>query len=141
VLFVVCAPRFAASITTPQDVSKFPLLHTDSRGDWDAWLTAAQVDPATMQRGPVFNRVSLAIDAAIDGQGLALSRTTLAAWDILKGRLSAPLPIRLPLSKSYWLVCPVSKGKVPKIRKFREWLKQEADNDLRLLRATSVIGE
>lgn len=134
-LFMICSPKRAAEIANPDDVLKFPLLHTDSLNDWNAWLTAAHVDPSRVQRGPILNRVSLAIDAAIDGQGLALSRTTLAAWDILKGRLSAPLPLRLPVSKTYWIVCPTSRSKVTKIKKFRDWIRQEANEDLRLLAA------
>ena len=37
--------------------------------------------------GPVLNRASMLIDAAVDGQGVALARTTLAAWDLINGRL------------------------------------------------------
>jgi LysR family glycine cleavage system transcriptional activator len=40
------------------------------------------------------------IDAAIDGQGVALARTTLAAWDLLNKRLVRPFNLALPLSKS-----------------------------------------
>ena len=36
------------------------------------------------------------IDAAIDGQGVALARTTLAAWDLLHGRLVVPIDVSLP---------------------------------------------
>jgi LysR family transcriptional regulator, glycine cleavage system transcriptional activator len=139
-LFVICAPKFTASISKPQDILKHTLLHTDPLKDWDVWLTAAGVDAAKMQRGPVFNRASLAIDAAIDGQGLALSRTTLAAWDLLKGRLAAPLAIRLPLSKTYWIVSPQSTSKTAKIRKFRDWIRTSAEEDLSLLRSMDVIS-
>ena len=40
--------------------------------------------------GPVLNRASILIDAAIDGQGVALARTTLAASDLISGRLVQP---------------------------------------------------
>ena len=48
----------------------------------------------------------MVIDAAINGQGIALARTTLAAWDLINGRLVRPFPESLPLSKTYWIVCP-----------------------------------
>jgi hypothetical protein len=55
-------------------------------------------------QGPVWNRASMAIDAAIDGQGIALSRTTLAAWDLLSGRLvQRPFAESLRISKTYWI--------------------------------------
>src|SRR6266545_2106780 len=46
------------------------------------------------------------MDAAVDGQGIALARTTLAAWDLLNGRLVRPFAVTLRLSKTYWIVCP-----------------------------------
>lgn len=139
-LFVVCAPKLADEIVSPSDVTGHLLIHTETREDWDEWLAAAKIDKSSVQRGPVLNRVSLAIDAAIDGQGLALSRTTLAAWEIMRGRLAAPLKIRLPLSKTYWLVCPNAMRHVPKVQKFREWIKQEAEVDLVHLKALGVIN-
>ena len=46
------------------------------------------------------------IDAAVDGQGIALARTTLAAWDLINGRLVRPIDVSLAVSKTYWIVCP-----------------------------------
>jgi LysR family transcriptional regulator, glycine cleavage system transcriptional activator len=46
----------------------------------------------------------MVIDAAINGQGVALARTTLAAWDLINGRLVRPFPDSLPLSKTYWII-------------------------------------
>jgi DNA-binding transcriptional LysR family regulator len=61
------------------------------------------------------------IDAAVDGQGIALARTTLAAWDLINRRLVRPFPVALPLSKSYWIVSPkgdckpAQTGSVPRM--------------------------
>jgi hypothetical protein len=38
---------------------------------------------APFTHGPVLNRASMVIYAAINGQGVALARTTLAAWDLI----------------------------------------------------------
>src|SRR5258707_484947 len=83
------------------DVLKFPLLHLDDRKDWAKWLEAAGVADAELSHGPVLNRASMVIDAAIDGQGIALARTTLAAWDLINGRLVRPFVETLRLSKTY----------------------------------------
>ena len=48
----------------------------------------------------------MVIDAAINGQGIALARTTLAAWEIIDGRLVRPFADSLRLSKTYRIVCP-----------------------------------
>ena len=92
-LFPVCSPKLLAGrnrLTKPADVLKFPLIHVDDRKDWARWLDAAGVGGAELSHGPVLNRVSMAIDAAVDGQGIALARTTLAAADLISGRLLRP---------------------------------------------------
>ena len=74
------------------------------------------------------------IDAAVDGQGVALARTTLAAWDLINGRLAKPFDLSLKLSKTYWIVCPKATSMKPKIKTFRDWLLAEAADDTRRLR-------
>jgi LysR family transcriptional regulator, glycine cleavage system transcriptional activator len=76
------------------------------------------------------------IDAAVDGQGVALARTTLVAWDLLGGRLVKPFDVGLRLSRTYWIVCPKSISMKPKITTFRDWLLAEAADDARRLRKT-----
>jgi LysR family glycine cleavage system transcriptional activator len=76
----------------------------------------------------------MVIDAAINGQGVALARTTLAAWDLINGRLVRPFAEALRLSKTYWIVCPKATATLPKIVTFRAWLLAEASRDLRQLK-------
>ncbi|MGY4625419.1 DNA-binding transcriptional LysR family regulator [Bradyrhizobium sp. USDA 4486] len=71
---------------------KFPLIHLDNRSDWANWLRGVGIDEADVTHGPVLNRASMVIDAAINGQGIALARTTLAAWDLINGRLALAFP-------------------------------------------------
>jgi LysR family glycine cleavage system transcriptional activator len=76
----------------------------------------------------------MVIDAAIDGQGIALARTTLAASDLISGRLVRPFLEELRLSKTYWIICPKAATTLPKIVTFRDWLLAEAANDMRQLK-------
>jgi LysR family glycine cleavage system transcriptional activator len=140
-LFPVCSPKLLAGrerIGEPADVLKFPLLHLDDRGAWSRWLDAAGVAESEPLRGPVMNRASMLIDAAVDGQGVALARTTLAAWDLINGRLIRPLDVALRLSKSYWIVCPKAVSALPKVKTFRDWLLTEAADDLGRLKAMAL---
>jgi LysR family glycine cleavage system transcriptional activator len=76
-LFPVCRPKLLAGrnrLIKPADVLKFPLIHVDDRKDWTRWLEMAGVIGTELSHGPVLNRVSMAIDAAVDGQGIALAR-------------------------------------------------------------------
>jgi LysR family glycine cleavage system transcriptional activator len=132
-LFPVCSPRLveAGNLTRPADILKFPLLHLDTRDDWAVWLDSAGVAGADVSRGSIMNHASMLIDAAIDGQGIALARTVLAAWDLVHGRLVRPFAQALPLSRSYWIVCPKATASLPKIRTFNNWLLAEAAEDVR----------
>ena len=76
----------------------------------------------------------MAIDAAIDGQGVALARTTLAAADLIARRLLRPFAEDLRLSKTYWIICPQATTNLPKIVTFRDWLLAEAASDVRQLK-------
>jgi LysR family transcriptional regulator, glycine cleavage system transcriptional activator len=85
-LFPVCSPKLmdGRNRLTALDLLKFPLLRLDDGASWNRWFDAAGVaDPP--HHGLILNRASVLIDAAIDGQGVAMARTALAAWDIING--------------------------------------------------------
>ena len=135
-LFPVCSPKLLSGrkrLGKPADILKYPLIHMDTRSDWARWLQAVSLDDAKVIHGPVLNRASMVIDAAINGQGIALARTTLSAYDIINGRLVRPFAEALRLSKTYWIVCPRATANLPKIQTFREWLIGQAADDLRRL--------
>ena len=136
-LFAVCSPKLVAGrarLRKPADILKLPLLHLDDRLAWSRWLDAAGVAHPELSQGPVLNRASMVIDAAVDGQGVALARTSLAAWDLINGRLVRPFAETLRVSKTYWIVSPKATSSLPKIKLFREWLLAEAGEDLRRLK-------
>lgn len=135
-LFPVCSPKLLEArspLRNPADLSRHTLLHVNDRQDWTKWLEAVGVRNMGASRGPILNQASMAIDAAIDSQGVALARTALAAWDLIGGRLVRPFPIALPASFAYWIVCPKATAKLPKIAAFVDWLLAEAAEDTRRL--------
>ena len=135
-LLPVCSPallRGPHPLRQPADLAHHTLLHMDHRQDWSKWLDAAGVTNVDLSRGPVFNQASIGIDAAVDGQGVALARTGLAAHDLITGRLVRPFELALPVSYAYWIVCPRATANLPKITTFRDWLLAEAAEDTRQL--------
>ncbi len=101
-LVAVCSPKFLSGnrITRASDLLGLPLLRLDGWSTWSRWFEAAG-NSAPPRRGPVLNQASMLIDAAVEGQGVALARTTLAAWDLLHGRLVVPIDVALPLENTY----------------------------------------
>src|SRR6202007_223105 len=105
-LFPVCNPHRVAGrsrITKAADLLRFPLLRLEDAKNWTRLFEAADVR-AAVGPGPVLNRASMLIDAAIDGQGIALARTALAAWDLINGRLVRPVDVSLRVAHTYWIV-------------------------------------
>ena len=131
-LFPVCSPKFLNgrnALRSPADLLRHTLLHVNDRRDWGKWLEAADTAITDIDHGPIFSQASMAIDAAVDGQGIALARTALAAWDLRAGRLVRPFGLGLKVPYAYWIVCPKSTADLPKISTFRDWLLAEAAQD------------
>jgi len=136
-LFPVCSPKLVSGrnrIKSAADLLKFPLLHLNDWTTWTRWFEAAGVSDPVLH-GPSVNQASMLIDLAVDGQGVALARTALAAWDLINGRLMRPIDVSLRMSNTYWIVCPKVNANVPKIATFRDWLLAEAAADARRLTA------
>jgi LysR family glycine cleavage system transcriptional activator len=136
-LFPVCSPKLVSGrnrISKAADLLKFPLLRLDDAKNWTRLFEAAGVT-GPVGPGPVLNRASMLIDAAIDGQGIALARTALAAWDLINGRLVRPIDASLRMANTYWIVGPKATANVPKIATFRSWVLAEAAEDTRRLKA------
>ena len=135
-LFPVCSARLISGpprLRKPADLARSVLLHVEGNDGWTQWLEAAGVEGVDLGRGPVFSQASLAIEAAIDGQGIALARTALVSRDLLSGRLVRPFALSIPASFAYYIVCPRAVAGHPKIVAFRDWLLAEATDDERRL--------
>jgi LysR family glycine cleavage system transcriptional activator len=129
----VCSPALLEApdaLRAPADLRGQTLLHDDTgyqgRPDWDDWLAAAGVSDVDARRGLRFNHVSLALEAAIDGQGVALTLEPLAVADVAAGRLVFPFELRLPVEQGYFVVCLEEMAHEPDIAAFRKWLLAEA---------------
>ena len=139
-LFPVCSPKLLkgrGALRLLRDVKHHTLLHTNDTNNWENWLARVDarvgVGGVDAKRGIIFNQASMAIDAAVDGQGIALARTALASWDLISGRLVRPFRQAFDAPYAFWIVCPKSTAALPKISAFRDWLLKEAANDARLI--------
>jgi LysR family glycine cleavage system transcriptional activator len=125
-LFPVCSPALAAALKRPEDLAKHTLLHDDMRQDWRMWLLAAGVRGVDPTRGPVFSSSAMCVQAAIDGEGVALGRSALVAADLAAGRLVRPFAVNLPTEFAYYVVYTPQAGELPRVKAFVEWLAAEA---------------
>ena len=130
----VCSPALLEgpeALQAPADLCRHTLLHVDrpvgddSHPDWPMWLAAAGVDNCDASRGSRFTMASMAVEAAIAGQGVALAGSVLVADDIAAGRLLRPFELRFPVKFAYYLVGVEATWEQPRIVAFREWLRSE----------------
>ena len=125
-LFPVCSPALLAAkpLREPADLAHHTLLHTSvSREDWQLWLTAAGLPLSiAARRGLTFDQGFMAVQAAMEGLGVALGRTRLVEADLAAGRLVAPFDIALPQDAGYYVVSPVATAGSAKVALFRRWL-------------------
>jgi len=133
-IFPVCSPRIARSLRSPADLSRQVLLHDEVRaahGGWAEWLRAAGAPQIDASRGTVFTDAHLMLEAAADGQGVALARSALAAGDLAAGRLVRPFRCSVPVRYQYYLVHPPAYEKRPEVRAFRDFLVAEVARQAR----------
>ncbi|QTR49870.1 transcriptional regulator GcvA [Candidatus Thiothrix anitrata] len=132
----LCSPALVKDVhphplRAPQDLAFHTLLHDDTayvgHPRWADWLVLHGVDGINAKRGLHFNHVSLAMEAAIDGQGVLLSIKNLAQCDIEAGRLCIPFDLDMPLEQAYYVVRPPYEGvRQRAVNAFVAWLQAEA---------------
>jgi LysR family glycine cleavage system transcriptional activator len=137
VAFPACSPALLEGehpIRTPKDLRQHTLLHVqwqvenEAAANWRMWLRAAGVDGIDVDRGPRFSMEIMAVQAAIEGQGVVLTSGALVADDIAAGRLVRPFPdtVAEATTFSYYVVYPEPHLKRPKVVAFRDWVMAEA---------------
>jgi LysR family glycine cleavage system transcriptional activator len=126
VYFPVCSPRLANGRlpARPEELSRYTLLRSEGEF-WKPWFEASGLDWPEPSRGPMFNDTSHTMQAAIEGQGIALARSSLIGNDVHNGVLIRLFDIVVPSSRKYFLVYPPRLADSPKLVAFRQWLFDE----------------
>jgi len=135
-VFPACSPRLLETgppLRTPEDLRHHALIHDQAvdrdplAPTWAMWLKAAGVSGAPSAPGLTFSVGYMALDAAIAGHGVVLAYSTIAAGDLAAGRLVRLFSLALPDLFAYYIVTAPGALERPKVRAFRDWLRQEAD--------------
>lgn len=114
-IFPVCAPSVVEKyrIQRPEDLRRAPLFRTiypDGTPDnsWELWLREAGVTNLDWERVTVssYSDTTVAVQAAIAGQGVLMGRSLIVADALARRHLVAPFDLRLPSPHAYWLIWP-----------------------------------
>lgn len=142
----VCSPALLREskrpLKTPEDLRHHVLLHDDWSPvqpwlEWNTWLQAHDVTGLKPAGELGFSHYDQMIQAAVEGQGVALGRWPLLSGLIRRGQLVAPFEPRHlrgetpKTTRAFFVFCePRATGR-KEVRAFVEWLITEAGSDAR----------
>ncbi|MCV2512566.1 transcriptional regulator GcvA [Leclercia pneumoniae] len=126
----VCSPGFLEKhngLTEIKELFNCVLLHEyRMQANWQAWFEMAGEKNFSGHQGPLWTLGSMATEAAIRGEGVALGRSLLIADDVAAGRLIVPFPqYKLKAERGYDLVYRPNYQDSFKISILRQWLSEE----------------
>ena len=132
----VCSPDLQQGehpLKKPDDLRYHTLLHVEwkmeneAAPNWRMWLRAAGNEDIDSDRGPRFSLETMAVQAASEGQGVALASSALVSDDIAAGRLVRPFPDtgKHETEFCYYVVYPKVHLERPKVKAFRDWVISE----------------
>jgi LysR family glycine cleavage system transcriptional activator len=128
--YPVCSPRLADGHLPerPAELAQHTLLRSSDEL-WKPWFEIAGLDWPEPTRGPIFNDSSHLMQAAAEGQGIGLARSSLLGNDVRNGVLVRLFDIELPNPRKHYLVYPDRMANSPKLALFRQWLREEIAAD------------
>jgi LysR family transcriptional regulator, glycine cleavage system transcriptional activator len=135
-VFPVCSPAYLRQnrrLNKPDGLAEVTLIHDvsmDANTDfprWEAWLKSARLAAQGKSRGMRINNSAAVLQAASEGQGVALARSVMARDDLDSGRLVRLFPkLSFASPLAYFVVYPAERADFPRLVAFRDWLLDEA---------------
>ncbi|MFT6032307.1 MAG: LysR family glycine cleavage system transcriptional activator [Arenicella sp.] len=128
-VFPVCSPNFLAShpeIKKAENLSSSKLLVLDTKEawiNWNDWLNGCGLGGINKSASQIeINDYPLLIQAALNGQGIALAWHTLIDKYIADGSMVAPITARLRTESKFYLIRQLAANSNPEIEKFAKFL-------------------
>ncbi|WP_413989981.1 LysR substrate-binding domain-containing protein [Labrys okinawensis] len=129
VLVAVASPLLIEKLGRPEEganLGRYPLLH-DAHDLWPSFLEQAfPMGPPAAAKNIRFNQTSLAIEAAIAGQGLALASRLFIDDDLAAGRLVPLFGKELRGGSDFYLIWPRKPRHAASVSEVRQWLSSAA---------------
>lgn len=134
-LFPVCAPGLvpegeAPASLPPAALIDFPLLRmTGVDPDWTDWpgfFEWAGIAPGEgLRKGRSLNNYTVVVQAARDGQGIALGWESLVTPLLQAGELVRVTDLVMPSAGAHYLTWPADRRLSPAMIAFRDWIRDQ----------------
>jgi LysR family glycine cleavage system transcriptional activator len=125
-LVAACSTDIAKAVTSPEDLRHFAFLAVaGTTEDASIWAESVGVPGLVQKSSPLFDSNLLAIEAAINGQGVVVVPEFLVEADLANGSLAVPVHSDAMQPGSWYLAHLQRRGNEKAIRKFREWIQHQ----------------
>ena len=125
-LVPVCSPKLMEGrnpLNTPEDLRQHTLLRVASRPDeWKRILDKAGIPRSTMAKSMTFSSTGLALSAAIEGAGVALTDVILVERELEYGQLIIPFELRLETQNAFYLTHQLGRQLTYGMKAFHDWI-------------------
>jgi LysR family glycine cleavage system transcriptional activator len=128
-VFPVCSPELTDPehpIRQLEDLADYVLIHDDMQMSWESWVRSVGYSKGISAKGPRFSHSHMALQAALNGEGILLGRSVLAQDHLKTGQLVRPIEISVPAEHSYFLLCQERMVGDAKVKAFTAWIMEEA---------------
>ena len=128
--FPVCSPKLLgteSASATPGLLLNQTLLHDAHYDGWEAWLRQSNMSQINARRGIIIDDTNVLIQAALDGQGIALCSTLFVQEYLDAGRLVRLFESNLKSDMAYYIVCPKAHLQRPAVQDIKAWLLSQGD--------------
>jgi LysR family transcriptional regulator of beta-lactamase len=128
-LLPVCTPGVAAALRRPSDLRNATLIFVSHLPNhWSCWFEAAGLGlPARRAGEVVFDSNAMAMQAALDGVGVAIEQVAFVSDALVAGRLVAPFPIIAYNDETWFFEYRPVRRDEPALLALRDWLHGEAE--------------
>lgn len=128
-LVPVCSPALLNKLPLKsiKDLAAHTLLHSTARlRNWPVWLNGVGAHELEDNKGVYFESSSLALQAALDGMGVAIGQVSLVADDLAMGRLVTPFDTVVTEEDAFYVIYAEGAMRNKTLQRFRDWLIKEA---------------
>ncbi len=126
-LLPMASPAYVAShsLAQPEGLKTATLLHDEDTSEWRELFLMVGLKPEQADRGLTFDDENALVQAALDGQGVALLSRGLVLDALAEGALVQPLCEALAEENGYYLAYHTARRGEPKFEAFRAFLLEE----------------
>jgi DNA-binding transcriptional LysR family regulator len=133
----VCSPDYikrSPPLEHPSDLPQQTLIHLEerytSRLDWHQLFTKFNLDYRNSTADESFNDYSIVLQAALEGQGVALGWKHLVKPLVDEGKLVIPVDMEIKTDQPFYILTPKDKVQNKAVSILREWLLMEINKQV-----------